>query len=115
MSTHPDDLANINPPGWHHAHADGIHCWARMPGDAEADAAAQAMEETYGGTGRIHDGRLVSSYAVGDRIQWRDDRGQILRGVVVEVLTDTQYHVRRHVPDLGNVHHHVSEEDTLPF
>jgi|688.fasta_scaffold62650_3 hypothetical protein len=115
MSTHPDDLANINPPGWHHAHADGVHVWARMPGDAEADAAAQGMQETYGGTGRIRDGRLVSSYAVGDRIQWRDERGVIRRGVVVETLTDTQYHVRSHVPDVGNEHHAVSEEQTLPF
>lgn len=85
------------------------------PGDAEYLGAVHGMAETYGGTGIIRDGRIVSSYAVGDRIQWRDDRGQILRGVVVEVLTETQYHVRRHVPDLGNVHHHVSEDRTLPF
>ncbi len=85
------------------------------PGDAEYLGAVAGMAETYGGTGIIRDGHLVSSYAVGDRIQWRDDRGQILRGVVVEVLTETQYHVRRHVPDLGNVHYHVSEEQTLPF
>jgi hypothetical protein len=85
------------------------------PGDAEYLAAAQGMQETYGGTGVIRDGRIVSIYAVGDRIQWRDAQGVIRRGVVVELLTDTQYHVRSHVPDVGNEHHHVSEDRTLPF
>jgi hypothetical protein len=85
------------------------------PGDAEYLGAVQGMADTYGGTGRLVNGRIVSSYAVGDRIRWRDPRGHIRQGVVVEVLTEHQYHVRSHVPDRGNEHHHVSEEQTLPF
>lgn len=85
------------------------------PGDAEAAGAIAGMHDVYGGTGRIRDGRLVSSYAVGDRIRWRDAKGNLRRGVVVEVLTEDQYHVRSHVPDRGNEHHLVREEQSLPF
>ena len=85
------------------------------PGDAEYLGAVAGMAETYGGTGRIHDGRLVSSYAVGDRIRWRDEKGRERQGVVVEVLTEDTYHVRSHVPDHGNLHFAVTEEQTLPF
>jgi hypothetical protein len=85
------------------------------PGDREYLGAVAGMAETYGGTGIIRDGRLVSSYAVGDRIQWIDARGITRRGVVVEVLTDDTYHVRSHVPDLGNVHYTVREDQTRTF
>jgi hypothetical protein len=59
-------------------------------------------------------GRLVTTYAVGDRIRWIEN-GQTLAGVVVEVLTEDTYHVRRHVPDVGNQHHAVQAEQITPF
>jgi hypothetical protein len=85
------------------------------PGDAEYHAAVAGMTETYGGRTVLRNGRLITSYAVGDRIMWRDQFGDIRRGVVVEVLTEDTYHVRSHIPDHGNVHFAVREEDTLPF
>lgn len=66
------------------------------------------------GTTRLVDHRLVTTYAVGDRIRWIE-KGETLCGVVVELLTDSTYHVRRHVPDVGNVHHAVEAEQTVPF
>jgi hypothetical protein len=72
------------------------------------------MADTYGGRGEIRDGKLVSTYAVGDRIKWLE-QGQTLVGVVVEVLDKDIYHVRRHVPDQGNVHYAVTGEQTVPF
>jgi len=85
------------------------------PGDAEYLGAVAGMQETYGGRAQIRDGKLVATYAVGDRIAWLDEKGQQRRGVVVEVLTETQYHVRSHVPDRGNEHHLVGEEQAVPF
>lgn len=63
---------------------------------------------------RIIGGRPTDTYAVGDRIKFNED-GRELYGVVVEVLTDTTYHVRRHVPDHGNQHHAVDAEQILPW
>jgi hypothetical protein len=60
-------------------------------------------------------GTLHTTYAVGDRIRWLAYDGQTLAGVVVEVLTEDTYHVRRHVPDVGSVHHAVTSEDIVPF
>lgn len=60
------------------------------------------------------DGSLHTTYAVGDRIRWLHN-GATLNGVVVEVLTEDTYHVRRHVPDVGNEHHAVMAEDIVPF
>jgi hypothetical protein len=79
-------------------------------------AAVAAMPEhtISSGTTRYRDGKLVTTYAVGDRIRFIE-RGQTLVGVVVEVLTDNEYHVRRHVPDHGNLHYAVSEEQIVPF
>jgi len=85
-----------------------------MPGDAEYHGAVAAMHETYGGRGEIRDGKLVTTYAVGDRIKWLE-AGEVLAGVVVEVLTDDTYHVRRHVPDHGSLHYAVTDEQTVPF
>lgn len=85
------------------------------PGDAECLGAVAGMHETYGGRPQIRDGRLVNTYAVGDRISWLDDTGRQRKGVVVEVITETQYHVRSHVPDRGNEHHIVTEAQAVPF
>jgi hypothetical protein len=60
------------------------------------------------------DGKLVTTHAVGERIRWIE-QGRTLTGVVVEVLTDDTYHVRRHVPDHGNVHYAVTAEQVVPF
>jgi hypothetical protein len=85
-----------------------------MPGDAEYLGAVAAMNEMHGGRGVYLNGKLITSYAVGDRIKW-NEAGETLAGVVVEVLTDDTYHVRRHVPDHGSLHYAVSEEQTVPF
>lgn len=85
-----------------------------MPGDAEYHGAVAAMNETYGGRGVVRDGKLTTTYAIGDRIKWLE-AGETLSGVVVEVLTEDTYHVRRHVPDHGSLHYAVSEEQTVPF
>ena len=66
------------------------------------------------GVTQLRDGKLHTTYAVGDRIRWLDN-GTTLAGVVVEVLTDTTYHVRRHVPDVGNQHHAVDAQQIVPF
>ena len=84
------------------------------PGDAEYLGAVSQIREDFGGRGEIRDGRLVTTYAVGDRIAWLE-KGETLKGVVVEVLTDDTYHVRRHVPDHGSLHYAVTEGQTVPF
>jgi hypothetical protein len=76
--------------------------------------AVAGMTETYGGRCQLLGGRLVTTYAVGDRIAWLEN-GQTLKGVVVEVLDADIYHVRRHVPDQGSVHYAVTGEQTVPF
>jgi hypothetical protein len=86
------------------------------PHHAEYLAAVAAMPEhtVSGGTTRLIDGQLVTTYAVGDRIRFIE-RGQTLAGVVVEVLTNDTYHVRRHVPDVGNAHYAVTADQITPF
>jgi hypothetical protein len=84
------------------------------PGDAEYLGAVAGMAETYGGRPQVRDGKLVTTYAVGDRIAWLE-KGETLKGVVVEVLDEDIYHVRRHVPDHGNAHYAVTGEQTVPF
>jgi hypothetical protein len=93
-----------------------MHADYKMVGDNEYVAAVAGMPEhtVSGGTTRLIDGKLVTTYAVGDRIRWID-KGRTLAGVVVEVLTDDTYHVRRHVPDRGNEHHAVTAEQIVPF
>ena len=89
---------------------------SKMVGDNEYLAAVAAMPEhtVSGGTTRLIDGKLVTTYAIGDRIRWIE-KGKTLNGVVVEVLTADTYHVRRHVPDRGNEHHAVTVDQTVPF
>lgn len=79
-------------------------------------AAVAAMPEhtVSGGTTKFIDGQLVTTYSVGDRIRWIE-KGQTLNGVVVEVLTEDTYHVRRHVPDHGNAHYAVTADQITPF
>ena len=62
----------------------------------------------------LHTVSGTRTYAVGDRIRFIE-KGQTLNGVVVEVLTDDTYHVRRHVPDHGNLHYAVTADQITPF
>ena len=50
--------------------------------DREYAGAIAGMADTYGGRGEIRDGKLVSTYAVGDRIKWLEQqcRAQIKSG-----------------------------------
>ena len=84
------------------------------PHKNEYIGAVAGMADTYGGRGEIRDGKLVTTYAVGDRIKWLE-KGETLAGVVVEVLDADIYHVRRHVPDQGSLHYAVTGEQTVPF
>jgi len=84
------------------------------PNENEYAAAVAGMRETYGGRTELREGQPVTTYAVGDRIAWLEG-GQTIRGVVVEVLNDDTYHVRRHVPDQGNAHYAVTADQAVPF
>lgn len=86
------------------------------PHNAEYLAAVAGMHEhtISPPTTRLVDGRLLNSYAVGDRIAFRF-ADQTLYGVVVEVLTEQTYHVRRHVPDVGNEHYAVDVDQILEW
>ena len=78
-------------------------------------AVAGLHEQTVSpGVTRLRDGRPHTTYAVGDRIRFLHN-GTTLNGVVVEVHTQDTYHVRRHVPDHGNLHYAVTAEDIVPF
>lgn len=79
-------------------------------------AAITAMpEHTFSsGITTYRNGTLVTTFAVGDRIRWIEE-GQTLAGVVVEVLTEDTYHVRRHVPDHGNLHYAITGDQITPF
>jgi hypothetical protein len=88
------------------------------PGDAEAHAAGVAMAELYGspaqGEGRWVNGRLVSTYAVGDSVNVAFPDGH-RRCVVVEVLTDTTYHVVHHKPGGGREHYAIDVDAIAAF
>ena len=86
------------------------------PHEREYAAAVSYLPEhtVSSGITTYRDGTLHTTFAVGDRIRWLHN-GQTLNGVVVEVLTEDTYHVRRHVPDVGNEHHAVAAEDIVPF
>ena len=86
------------------------------PHDREYAAAVSYMAEHTCSSGitTYRDGTLHTTYAVGDRIRWLE-HGQTLAGVVVEVLTEDTYHCRRHVPDVGSVHHAVTADQIVPF
>jgi hypothetical protein len=86
------------------------------PHEREYLAAAAGMHEhtVSSGVTTFRDGQLHTTYAVGDRIKWLEN-GQTLAGVVVEVLTEDTYHVRRHVPDVGSQHHAVQAEQITPY
>jgi hypothetical protein len=88
------------------------------PGDAEAHAAGEYLAELYGspaqGEGRWVNGRLVSTYAVGDSVNVAFPDGH-RRCVVIEVLTDTTYHVVHHKPGGGREHYAIDVDAIAAF
>ena len=86
------------------------------PNEREYLAAVSYLPEhtVSSGITTYRDGSLHTTYAVGDRIRWLE-KGQTLAGVVVEVLDADTYHVRRHVPDHGNLHYAVTADQIVPF
>ena len=86
------------------------------PNEREYLAAVSYLPEhtVSSGITTYRDGSLHTTYAVGDRIRWIE-KGQTLNGVVVEVLDADTYHVRRHVPDHGNLHYAVTADQIVPF
>jgi len=88
------------------------------PGDAEAHAAGEYLAELYGspaqGEGRWVGGRLVSTYAVGDSVNVAFPDGH-RRCVVIEVLTDTTYHVVWHKPGCGREHYAIDVDAIAAF
>ena len=90
----------------------------RHPGDAEAHAAGEYLAELYGspaqGEGRWINGRLVSTYAVGDSVNVAFPDGH-RRCVVVEALTDTTYHVVHHKPGGGREHYAIDVDAIAAF
>jgi hypothetical protein len=90
----------------------------RHPGDAEAHAAGEYLAELCGspaqGEGRWVNGRLVSTYAVGDSVNVAFPDGH-RRCVVVEVLTDTTYHVVHHKPGGGREHYAIDVDAIAAF
>ncbi|NDG19435.1 MAG: hypothetical protein EB117_14340 [Betaproteobacteria bacterium] len=89
-----------------------------QPGDAEAHAASEYLAELYGspaqGEGRWVGGRLVSTYAVGDSVNVAFPDGH-RRCVVIEVLTDTTYHVVHHRPGGGREHYAIDVDAIAAF
>ena len=90
----------------------------RHPGDAEAHAAGEYLAELYGspaqGEGRWVNGRLVSTYAVGDSVNVAFPDGH-RRCVVIEVLTDTTYHVVHPKPGGGREHYAIDVDAIAAF
>ena len=88
------------------------------PGDAEAHAAGEYLAELYGspaqGEGRWVNGRLVSTYAVGDSVNVAFEDGH-RRCVVIEALDDNRYHVVEHLPGGGRRHHEVDGDAIATF
>ena len=66
------------------------------------------------GEGRYVNGRLVSTYAVGDSVNVAFPDGH-RRCVVIEVLTDTTYHVVHHKPGGGREHYAIDVDAIAAF
>jgi hypothetical protein len=106
---------------WNDANAQRLLDW--QPGDAEAAAAIEAMQETYGGLHGGHtalvDGQLVTTWNVGERVKFRHKNHGELVGTIIEVLVEegelSQYHIAAHVPGKGRQHFAVLNRDVLIF
>lgn len=86
-------------------------------------AAVAGMQDTYGtpclGRGCVHNGRVVTTWAIGDWVTFRTKTHGPLQGTIVDVLVEdadlSQYHIAAHVPGEGRQHFAVLNRDVLPF
>jgi hypothetical protein len=93
------------------------------PHEAEYLAAVEGMQDTYGspslGRTKLADGRLVTTWAVGDSAMVRCPDGVVRQGHVIEMLTDagadSEYHVAVHVPGRGRQHYAIKAMDFTIF
>lgn len=71
------------------------------------------------GRTRLEDGHLVTTWAAGDWVTFRDDDGNHRMGLIIEVLVEdgqfSQYHIASHVPGRGREHFAVRNADILIF
>lgn len=71
------------------------------------------------GRTRLVEGQLVTTWAAGDWVTFRDDSGSVRQGVIVEVLVEdaecSQYHIAAHVAGRGRQHFAVYNRDILIF
>lgn len=89
--------------------------------EREGNAAVAGMQETYGvrfsqSRGRIRNGQVISTWATGDYIRWRDDEGAEHQGYVIEVLTEDgpwTYHVKGHRIGGGQQHWSVDGDQII--
>jgi hypothetical protein len=93
------------------------------PHAREYAAATAGMQEVYGrphpGRTSVSEGRVVTTWAIGDHVMFRiPDRGTLM-GAVLDVLIEdgeeSQYHVAVHIPGKGREHFLVHNSDVLPF
>jgi hypothetical protein len=90
-------------------------------GEREYAGAVAGMTEVYGkrfsqSRGRLRDGRVVSTWAVGDYIRWHDKQGLEHQGYVLEVLSekgDGTYHVKGHRIGGGQEHFAVEGKQII--
>lgn len=92
--------------------------------DAHANEYAAAIEgmkdhTPHQGRTQMVDGRLVTTWAVGDWVTFRDDEGETRLGTIIEVLIEdaefSQYHIAAHIPGKGRQHFAVHNRDILIF
>jgi hypothetical protein len=87
----------------------------------EYAAAVEGMKDhtPHQGRTRLRDGRLVTTWAVGDWVTFRTEDHGPLQGTILEVLVEdgeySQYHLAAHVPGCGREHFAVHNRDILIF
>lgn len=116
-----DTTTRCNALPWNDANASRLFDW--QPGDDEAAAAIEAMGEACGspsgGTTRLVDGALITTWAAGEPVKFRHAEHGELTGTVIEVLIEdgehSHYHVAAHVPGRGRQHFAVANKDMLIF
>ena len=92
--------------------------------DAHANEYAAAVEgmadhTPHQGRTSLVEGHLVTTWAVGDWVNFRSDDGEHHIGTIIEVLVCdgaySQYHIAAHVPGKGRKHFAVNNRDILIF
>lgn len=81
--------------------------------------AGMADHTPHQGRTRLVEGCLVTTWATGDWVKFRDDQGEERQGVIVDVLVEdyehSQYHIAAHIPGRGRQHFAVHNRDILIF